>query len=331
MMKRRFVCILMCALLLLSCTAVAEQTAIAPEVVPGRIMGYVINNEGAEVYEDIYSAEATMEPVKTYEYGTEIEIQKLGLGYCRVRSDDNKVLFVRTRDLSFSNEPFGSQLAIVFVKRSKVLPLHKTDSAKSKRVTDVPDGSYVVVLEKGATFSHVLYGKYEGYLQNAYLSFREAWPDDVQQAILRNPDQPKRHMTINLRSADSLNGKKVTTLPTYNKKTKSNTILTVLQIKGEWAEIEADKTGKGIYSYIHGYLKSSWVEALEPAPAAETEKEPEGETKPEEAKTEEATEDVELKEGAAMEEPDDEASVPDDEEEPVEAEEALEPEWDEGE
>ena len=231
MMKRRFVCILMCALLLLSCTAVAEQTAIAPEVVPGRIMGYVINNEGAEVYEDIYSAEATMEPVKTYEYGTEIEIQKLGLGYCRVRSDDNKVLFVRTRDLSFSNEPFGSQLAIVFVKRSKVLPLHKTDSAKSKRVTDVPDGSYVVVLEKGATFSHVLYGKYDGYLQNAYLSFREAWPDDVQQAILRNPDQPKRHMTINLRSADSLNGKKVTTLPTYNKKTKSNTILTVLQIK----------------------------------------------------------------------------------------------------
>ena len=210
MMKRRFVCILMCALLLLSCTAVAEQTAIAPEVVPGRIMGYVINNEGAEVYEDIYSAEATMEPVKTYEYGTEIEIQKLGLGYCRVRSDDSKVLFVRTRDLSFSNEPFGSQLAIVFVKRSKVLPLHKTDSAKSKRVTDVPDGSYVVVLEKGATFSHVLYGKYEGYLQNAYLSFREAWPDDVQQAILRNPDQPKRHMTINLRSADSLNGKKVT-------------------------------------------------------------------------------------------------------------------------
>ena len=317
MRKYRFTCLLLCALLLISCTAVAEQAAIAPEVVAGKIMGYVINSEGAAVYENIFSASATMEPVETIEYGTEVEIQTLGLGYCRLRRENKEYFYVRTMDLSFSNEPFTNQIAIVFVKRSNKLPLHKTASANSKRLTDVPDGSYVVVLEKGDTFSRVLYGKYDGYLQNAYLSFRETWRDEVFQAVLRDPAKPKRKTSINMRSADSANGKKVAVVPTYDKTRKANTILTVLQIKGDWAEVETEKG-------LHGYLKASWIEAVEPAPAEETE-EPAEETE-EPAEEEAAVEDVELQEGADM----DETAVADDEETPEEAEDiTLAPEWEE--
>ena len=242
-----------------SACAWADTLPIAPEVVSGRIMAYVINDEGAEVFGDIYEQGASLEPVETIPYGTEIEIRILGLGYCRLRRDTNEVLYVRTRDLSFSEEPFEDQLAVVFVKRSNKLPLHRTASAKSKTLTTVPDGTYVVVLEKGDTFSRVLYGKYDGYLQNAYLSYRVAWQEDPQQAILRDPNNAKRIATVSLRSADSLNGKKVTTLPTFKKGTKNPYVVQVLQFKGEWAEIETEKG-------VHGYLKAEWVELTEPQP-----------------------------------------------------------------
>ena len=302
MLNYRVMSLFVCVLLLFACAAVAESTPVAPEVVAGKIMGYVINSEGAKVYHDVFTADATHETEDTIEYGKEVDIKTLGLGYCQLRTEDDQLLYVRTRDLSFSNEPFDGQLAIVFLKRSNKLPLHKTASANSKRITDVPDGSYVVVLEKGDSFSRVLYGKYEGYLQNSYLSFRIAWQDDVTQAVLRDPKNPKRKTSINLRSADTMNGKKVAVVPTWDKKAKTNTILTVLQIKGDWAEVE---TAKG----IHGYMKADWLEmqeALEPA-----------------------VEDAELEEGVAMEE----TAVVDDEPEAVEADPAedteLAPEWEE--
>lgn len=313
MLKTRLMSLLMCVLLLAGCVAIAESVPVAPEFVAGKMMAYVINNDGAAVYEDVFAHDADLEPVETIAYGTEIQIQSLGLGYCRLHSEDKEVRYVRTRDLSFSDEPFENQLAIVFLKRSNKLPLHKTESAKSKTITNVPDGSYVIVLEKGDTFSHVLYGKYEGYLQNSYLSFRVAWQGDIFQAELRDPEKPKRHTTVNLRSADSANGKKVAVVPTWNKKAKANTILTVLQLKGDWAEVETEKDGKG----IHGYLKADWVEAIQPVPkeeASETAEEP-------------AQEDLELKEGAAN----DSVELQDDEEEPAKAEDTeLAPEWEEG-
>ena len=102
-------------------------------------------------------------------------------------------------------------------------------------------------------------------------------------------------------------------MPTWNKKAKANTILTVLQLKGDWAEVETEKDGKG----IHGYLKADWVEAIQPVPkeeASETAEEP-------------AQEDLELKEGAAN----DSVELQDDEEEPAKAEDTeLAPEWEEG-
>ena len=342
MRKYRFASLLLCAFLLISCTAVAEQTAIAPEVVAGKIMGYVINNDGAAVYENIYAEGASMEPVETIAYGTEVEIQTLGLGYCRLHRENKEFFYVRTKDLSFSNEPFTNQIAIVFVKRSNKLPLHRTASTKSGHAADVPDGSYVVVLEKGDTFSHVLYKKYggkvyEGDLQNAYLSFRETWTDDVFQAVLHDPAKPKRKTSINMRSSNSAKGKKVSVIPTYDKARKGSTILTVLQIKDDWAEVETEKG-------LHGYIKASWVEATQPAPVEETEAAAaeeteaaveetettaaeEAETAAEEADIEEtATEDIELLEGADM----DETSLSDDEDVPAEAEDvALAPEWEE--
>ncbi len=301
MTKIRIGCLLLCACLLFGCAAIAEETVVAPEVVAGKIMGYVINSDGAAVYEDIFSQEATMEPVETIAYGTEVEIQTLGLGYCRLHRDDKAHMYVRTCDLSFSNEAFEDQLAIVFLKRSKYLPLHKNASTKSNRVVNVPDGSYVVVLEKGDTFSHVLYGKHTGYLQNSYLSFRVAWQDQVGRVLLRDPKKPQRHTTVNLRSANSANGKKVAVVPTYDKTRKAITVLTLLQIKGDWAEIETEKG-------LHGYLKADWLEELEPAAPA--------------------VEDAELEEGAAMAE-----AEPADDEEAADAAEELElaPEWEEDE
>ncbi len=286
----------LCVILLLSLTlAAAEPVAIAPEVVSGRIMAYVVNSDGADVYQDVFMDGASLEPVETIAYGTEIDIQTLGLGYCRLRRDSKDLLYVRTSDLSFSNEDFENQLAIVFLKRTKNLPLHRTASASSKTLTKVPDGSYVVVLEKGDEFSRVLYGKYDGYLQNSYLSFRVAWPNEVSQGILRDPNNAKHITTVNLRSADSLNGKKVTTLPTFDKRTKKPYVVTVLQFKGEWAEIETS-TG------IHGYLKSEWVELREPI----------------------HSEDIPTTEDAS------DAALDDDEEEAVAVdEEDLAPEWEE--
>ena len=301
MTKVRIGSLFLCVCLLFSCAVIAEEAVVAPEVVAGKIMGYVVNDEGAAVYDDIFSQGATMEPVETIEYGTEIEIQTLGLGYCRIKRDSKDHLYVRTSDLSFSNEAYGDQLAIAFLKNSKYLPMHKNASTKSSRVDSIPDGSYMVVLEKGQTFSRVLYGKHDGYVQNSYLSFRSAWEEQPGRALLRDPKKPQRHTTVNLRSANASNGKKVAVVPTYDKTRKAISVVTLLQIKGDWAEIETEKG-------LHGYLKAEWIEELEPA--------------------EPVTEDAELTEGEAM----DDAAPADDEEE-ADAEEAMDyaPEWEEDE
>ena len=305
-MKRKAFILLMAAVLLLSCTALAEQVTIAPEVVPGHIMAYVINEAGAEVYQDVFAEGASLAPVETIEYGTEIEIHTLGLGYCRIRRDTKDVLYVRTKDLSFSNEAFEDQLAIVFLKRSKNMPLHKSANTSSKTLTKIPDGSYVVVLEKGETFSRVLYKKYDGYLQNAYLSFRSSWEGDLVQGKLRDPNKPTRKTTVNLRSADSLNGRKVATPHTLQQ-------VIVLQFKGEWAEIETDKG-------IHGYVKADWIETIEPKPAEPAEpKEEAAPAEPAEAKPATEPEAVAAPEEVVAEETEDEAP------EAV----ALAPEWEE--
>ena len=295
MKNRVFILGLILVLLLGTVSAVAESVAIAPEVVAGKIMAYVINEEGAKVYQDIFVEDASLQPVETIEYGTEVEIRTLGLGYCRLRREGKELLYVRTCDLSFSNEDFGNQLAIVFLKRTKNLPLHKEASAKSKTLTKIADGTYVVVLEKGEEFSRVLYGKYDGYLQNAYLSFRSAWEGDINEGKLRDPKNAKRKTTINIRSADAASGKKVASLRTLQ-------LVTVLQIKGDWAEIETEKG-------IHGYLKADWVEAVE-KPATAPVKEPDAETAEEGKEAAETAEEAE--------------TVPEDEEDAAAAEEISE-------
>ena len=305
-MKRKFFSLLLVTAMFLGTAAMAEPSAIAPELVAGKIMAYVINEDGAKVYRDVFVEGSDLTPVDTVAYGTEIDIRTLGLGYCRLRTDTKDLLYVRTEDLSFSNEAFGDQLAIVFLKRTKNLPLHKTASANSKTLTKVPDGSYVAVLEKGDDFSRVLYGKYDGYLQNAYLSFRSAWTGDIQRGQLRDPNKPKRKTTVNLRSDYSLNGKKVAVVRTLQQ-------VTVLQLMGDWAEIETDKG-------LHGYLKADWLEITEPLPETEeATEEPAAE-----AGNAEAAEAIESAE--APEDPEAEAAAADDDDAPAEA---LAPEWEE--
>ena len=246
MKKMKWLALLTAVLCLFSALALADAPAeeLIPEVVSKKIQAVIANESGAA----IYGAMDESGELATKAFGETVEVQTLGLGWCRLRDAEAK-LYVRTKDLNFSGEDTDSQLAIVFLKRSKQLPLHKTASASSKTLTKVDDGSYVVVLEKGETFSHVLYGRYDGYLQNSYLSFRSAWQGDVARGTIRDPDRPKRKTTINLRSSDSKNGKKVRTLATLQD-------VTVLQIKGEWAEIESDKG-------IHGYMLVEWLELPE--------------------------------------------------------------------
>lgn len=314
-MKRKILCMLLALLFTASVSAWAETVPVAPETAAGHIMAYVVNDAGAEVLKGVYDQGAAMETVETIPYGTEIDIRTLGLSYCRLRRDGKEELYVRTRDLSFSAEPFEGQLAVVFTKRDKYLPMHKTASAKSKRVVNVPDGSYVVALEKGDTFSRVLYGKYDGYLQNSYLSFRVAWQEDAQQAILRDPKNEKHVTTVNLRSADSPNGKKVTTLPTFQKGTRNPYVVMVLQYKGEWAEIET-KDG------IHGYLKGEWTELIERADAEPADEAHAADAAPQEEAEPAGTDDEAAAEIPAAEEPapaDDEAETvtPEEEDEPA--------------
>ncbi len=239
MMKKWFA--LLAAWMILACSVpcLAADQAIAPTYVKGKITAVVVAEEGAFVYDDF---DERKEPVSALPFGAEIEIKSLGLGWCGFTEKDVKgVRYIRTYNLSFSESPFGNQIAIVFLQRSKSLPMHKTASTKSKNVTKVPDGQYVVIIERGDDFSLCRWGKYEGYLQNDCLSFRDVWEDPVEKAVLKDPNNPDRRTTVNIRSADRSNGNRLKQYPTLRP-------LTVLQVKDNgWAEVE---TTDG----LHGYL-----------------------------------------------------------------------------
>ena len=237
---KKFCAVLLAALILLpACACLAAEEPIAPEYVKGKIKAVVAAEEGAFVYDDF---DEHLEPVSALPYGTEIEIKTLGLGWCAFTQPDVKGnRYIRTKYLSFSEAPYGNQIAIVFLKRSKNLPMHKTASTKSGSVTKIPDGQYVVILERGDTFSLALWGKYQGYLQNECLSFRDFWEDPVEKAVLKDPINPDRRTTVNIRSADRTNGNRLKQYPTLRP-------LTVLQIKSNgWAEVETEDG-------LHGYL-----------------------------------------------------------------------------
>ena len=223
-----------------SCLAVDQP--VAPEYIKGKITAVIVEEEGAFVFDDF---DERKEPVSALAYGEEIEIKTLGLGWCAFTQPDVKgTRYIRTKYLSFSESPFGNQIAIVFLQRSKSLPMHKTASTKSKNVTKVPDGQYVVIIERGDDFSLARWGKYEGYLQNDCLSFRDVWEDPVEKAILQDPINPERRTTVNIRSADRSNGTRLKQFATLRP-------LTVLQIKPNgWAEVE---TAEG----LHGYLQNT--------------------------------------------------------------------------
>ena len=164
MMKKWFA--LLAAWMILACSVpcLAADQAIAPPYVKGKITAVVVAEEGAFVYDDFNERK---EPVSALPFGAEIEIKSLGLGWCGFTEKDVKgTRYIRTYNLSFSESPFGNQIAIVFLQRSKSLPMHKTASTKAKNVTKVPDGQYVVIIERWDDFSLCRWGKYEGYLQN---------------------------------------------------------------------------------------------------------------------------------------------------------------------
>ena len=238
-MKKWFALLAAWMILVCSVPCLAAGQAVAPEYVKGKITAVVIAEEGAFVYDDF---DERQEPVSALPYGAEIEIKTLGLGWCSYTEKDVKgVRYIRTSNLSFSESPFGNQIAIVFLQRSKSLPMHKAASTKSKNVTKVPDGQYVVIIERGDDFSLARWGKYEGYLQNDCLSFRDVWEGPVEKAVLKDPNNPDRRTTVNIRSADRSNGNRLKQYPTLRP-------LTVLQVKDNgWAEVE---TADG----LHGYL-----------------------------------------------------------------------------
>ena len=264
-MKKLTALLLISVLLLSAVSCLAVDQPMAPEYIKGKITAVVVAEEGAFVFDDF---DERKDPVTALPFGAEIEIRTLGLAWCSFTEKDVKgSLYIRTKDLSFSEVPFGNQLAIVFLQRSKSLPMHKTASTKSKNVTKVPDGQYVVILERGDEFSLARWGKYEGYLQNDCLSFRDVWEDPVEKAVLKDPIKPERRTTVNIRSADRTNGNRLKQFPTLRP-------LTVLQIKENgWAEVETEEG-------LHGYLRNTdkngdWLDldldtAFSPAERTET-------------------------------------------------------------
>ena len=239
-MLKKWTALLAAWLILVCCVpCLAADQAVAPTYVKGKITAVVVAEEGAFVYDDI---DERKDPVSALPYGAEIEIKSLGLGWCGFTEPGVKeTRYIRTYALSFSESPFGNQIAIVFLQRSKSLPMHKTASTKAKNVTKVPDGQYVVIIERGDDFSLCRWGKYEGYLQNDCLSFRDVWEGPVEKSILQDPNNPERRTTVNIRSADRSNGTRLKQFPTLRP-------LTVLQVKDNgWAEVE---TTDG----LHGYL-----------------------------------------------------------------------------
>ena len=213
---------------------------LAPKHEKGKLNAVVVNENGTALFS---SMDAAGTEAKTLEYGDELVVSQLGLGWCMIK-EKNEKLYVRTMDIAFSDVAYDSQLAIVHLKNSSQLPLHKEASAKSKTLKKIPNGTYVVVLEKGTDFSLVVTGGKEGYLQNDYLSFRAAWVGDVAKGVLQDPDKPTRKTTVNMRSANTENGKKI-------KAIKTGTEVTVLNISGAWAEIELNG--------MHGYVMSKFV------------------------------------------------------------------------
>lgn len=221
-----------------------EGAPIAPPLAPkhekGKMNAVVINENGTSLYS---AMDATGTEKKSLDYGAEVVVSQLGLGWCLIK-EKNEKLYVRTSDIAFSGLTYDNQIAIVHLKNSSQLPLHKEASAKSKSLKKIPNGTYVVVLEKGTDFSLVVVGGKEGYLQNDYLSFREAWQGEVTYGVLQDPDKPTRKTTVNMRSANAENGKKIKAL-------KTGTAITVLNISGDWAEIELNG--------MHGYVMSKFV------------------------------------------------------------------------
>ena len=222
----------------------APTPSITPAPKTGKMCAVVSNEDGTAVYKTM---DETGEAVKTLAYAEQIEVSQLGLGWCMYK-DGGEKRYVRTRDLVFGSAPMDSQIAIVHLKNSSKLPLHKEASSKSKTLKKIANGTYVAVLEKGQEYSRVIAAGKEGYLQNKYLSFRTLWQDDVYQAKLQDPDKPTRKTTVNLRSANTSNGKKIKAL-------KTGLTVTVLNVNGEWAEIELDG--------IHGYVMSKYIHAAE--------------------------------------------------------------------
>ena len=239
MLKKWIAVFAACLMLFSAVPGLAADEPIAPTYVKGKITAVVAAEDGAFVYDDF---DEWKDPVDALPYGAEIEIKTLGLAWCSFTKKGVKgTFYVRSNTLSFSDSPYGNQIAVVFLQRSKSLPMHQTASTKSKNVTKIPDGQYVVILERFDEFSLARWGKYEGYLQNDCLSFRDVWEETVEKAVLKDPNNPDRRTTVNIRSADRSNGNRLKQYPTLRP-------LTVLQVKDNgWAEVE---TVDG----LHGYL-----------------------------------------------------------------------------
>ena len=239
MLKKWIAVFAACLMLFSAVPGLAADEPIAPTYVKGKITAVVAAEDGAFVYDDF---DEWKDPVDALPYGAEIEIKTLGLAWCSFTKKGVKgTFYVRSNTLSFSDSPYGNQIAVVFLQRSKSLPMHKTASTKSKNVTKIPDGQYVVIVERFDQFSLVRWGKYEGYVQNDCLSFRDVWEGPVAKAVLKDPIRPERRTTVNIRSADRTSGNRLTQFPTLRP-------LTVLQIKDNgWAEVETEDG-------LHGYL-----------------------------------------------------------------------------
>lgn len=59
------------------------------------------------------------------------------------------------------------------------LNLRKDSDIKSDRITSIPNGSTVAVLEKGLVWGKVIYNSYTGYVMVQYLEFDSESEDDA--------------------------------------------------------------------------------------------------------------------------------------------------------
>jgi len=59
------------------------------------------------------------------------------------------------------------------------LNMREDTDIKSNRITSIPNGSVIAVLEKGVVWCKAVYNAYTGYVMTKYLNFEDESEDDI--------------------------------------------------------------------------------------------------------------------------------------------------------